>query len=83
MRLLVDVVRQHQLEPAGPAVANFLFVRVDDASATNDALLHRGVIVRPMGAFGAPDALRITAGTPDEIVVLAEALADMSAVAAR
>jgi hypothetical protein len=35
-----------------------------------------------MGAFGAPDALRITAGTPDEIAVLAEALADMSAVTA-
>jgi histidinol-phosphate/aromatic aminotransferase/cobyric acid decarboxylase-like protein len=32
------------------------------------------VIVRPMGAFGAPSALRITAGTPDEIVFLADAL---------
>jgi hypothetical protein len=28
-----------------------------------------------MGAFGAPDALRITAGTPEEIVFLGEALA--------
>ena len=83
MRLLVDVVREHRLEPAGPAVANFLFVRVDDALAMNDALLRRGVIVRPMAAFGAPDALRITAGTPDEIAVLAGALADMSTVAAR
>jgi histidinol-phosphate aminotransferase len=71
------------LEPAGPAVANFLFVRVDDALAMNDALLRRGVIVRPMAAFGAPDALRITAGTPDEIAVLAGALADLSTVAAR
>jgi histidinol-phosphate aminotransferase len=83
MRLLVDVVREHHFEPAGPTVANFLFVRVDDALAMNDALLRRGVIVRPMGAFGAPDALRITAGTPDEIAVLAGALADMSTVAAR
>jgi histidinol-phosphate aminotransferase len=49
----------------------------------NDALLRRGVIVRPMAAFGAPDALRITAGTPDEIAVLAGALADLSTVAAR
>jgi hypothetical protein len=35
-----------------------------------------------MGSFGAPDALRITAGTPDEIAVLAEALADMALVGA-
>jgi histidinol-phosphate aminotransferase len=82
MKLLHDVLREHRLEPASPAVANFLFVRVDDALVANDALLRRGVIVRPLGSFGAPDALRITAGTPDEIAVLGEALAEMSAVAA-
>lgn len=82
MKLLHDVLREHRLEPAGPAVANFLFVRVDDAVVANEALLRRGVIVRPLGSFGAPDALRITAGTPDEIAVLGEALAEMSAVAA-
>jgi histidinol-phosphate aminotransferase len=49
----------------------------------NDALLHRGVIVRPLASFGAPDALRITAGTPEEIAFLGAALADLSAVAAR
>jgi histidinol-phosphate aminotransferase len=80
MGLLESVVREHGLEPAGPAVANFLFVRVGDAQATNGELLRRGVIVRPMGSFGAPDALRITAGTPDEIAVLAEALGDMALV---
>jgi hypothetical protein len=37
------------------------------------------VIVRPMRAFGAPDALRITAGTPDEIAFLGEALATLDA----
>ena len=46
-----------------------------DADALNDALLRRGVIVRPMRAFGAPDALRITAGTPEEVAFLGEALA--------
>jgi histidinol-phosphate aminotransferase len=83
MSLLQDVLREHGLESAGPAVANFLFVRVGDAAAANDALLRRGVIVRPLGAFGAPDALRITVGTPEEIGVLGDALADMAAVAAR
>jgi histidinol-phosphate aminotransferase len=83
MRLLEDVLREHGLEPAGPAVANFLFVRVGDAVGANEALLRRGVIVRPMGAFGASDALRITAGTPDEIAVLGEALADLATVATR
>jgi len=60
-------------------VANFLFVRVGDADAVNDALLRRGVIVRPMRPFGAPDALRITAGTPEEVAVLGDALATLDA----
>jgi histidinol-phosphate/aromatic aminotransferase/cobyric acid decarboxylase-like protein len=40
-------------------------------------LLARGIIVRPTGAFGAPDALRITIGRPDEN---AELLSTMAAV---
>ncbi len=73
--LLEGVLRDHGFDPAGPAVANFLFVEVgDDAAALNEALLRKGVVVRPLGPFGAPGALRITAGTPDEIALLAEAL---------
>ncbi len=73
--LLEGVLRDHGFDPAGPAVANFLFVEVgDDAAALNEALLRRGVIVRPLSLFGAPGALRITAGTPDEIAFLAAAL---------
>jgi len=83
MGLLEEVLREHGLDPAGPAVANFLFVRVGDAVAANDALLRRGVIVRPSGSFGAADALRITAGTPDEIAVLGEALVGVAQAAAR
>jgi histidinol-phosphate/aromatic aminotransferase/cobyric acid decarboxylase-like protein len=41
-------------------------------------LLRRGVVVRPMGAFGAPGALRITAGTPDEIAFLDEQLRNLT-----
>ncbi len=73
--LLEDALRENGLEPAGPAVANFLFVRVGDAQAVSDALLRKGVIVRPLAPFGAPDALRITAGTHDEIEFLRDALA--------
>ena len=79
MALLHDVLRSRGFEPAGPAVANFLFVRVGDADALNEALLRRGVIVRPMRSFGAPDALRITAGTPEEVAFLADALAALDA----
>ncbi|MGH3127050.1 MAG: histidinol-phosphate transaminase [Gaiellaceae bacterium] len=83
MTLLQEVLREHWLEQAGPAVANFVFVRVDDAPGVNDALLRRGVVVRPLASFGAPEALRITAGTPDEIAVLGAAFAELSAVSAR
>jgi histidinol-phosphate aminotransferase len=72
--LLDSALREHGLDPVGPAVANFVFVRVGDAEALNAALLREGVIVRPMASFGAPDALRITAGTPDEIEFLRAAL---------
>jgi len=78
MAALEDALRTSGLEPVTPAVANFLFVEAgEDALALNDALLRRGVIVRPMGPFGAPGALRITAGTLDEIVFLAEQLAQV------
>jgi len=36
--------------------------------------------VRPLGSFGAPNALRITAGTPDEIAFLGDALAAVTAL---
>ncbi len=74
MRLLVETLRGAGLEPVEPAAANFVFVEVGDAAALNDALLRRGVIVRPLGSFGAPDAVRITAGTPEEVAYLGEAL---------
>jgi histidinol-phosphate aminotransferase len=79
MERLHDVLREHRLEPAGPAVANFFFIRVGDAEGLNEALLQRGVIVRPMRSFGAPDALRITAGTPEEVEFLERALAALDA----
>jgi histidinol-phosphate aminotransferase len=72
--LLEHALRRNGLDPVGPAVANFVFVRVGNADGVSGALLREGVIVRPLGPFGAPDALRITAGTPEEIEFLAEGL---------
>jgi len=75
MAALEAVLREHGFDPISPAVGNFLFVDVgEDAAALDQRLLRRGVIVRPMGSFGAPSALRITAGTPEEIAFLAEQL---------
>ena len=64
---LERLLRANGLEPAGPAVANFLFAEVgDDSRPLFQALLREGVIVRPTGPFGAPGAIRVTVGTPDE-----------------
>ncbi|MDQ3066901.1 MAG: histidinol-phosphate transaminase [Actinomycetota bacterium] len=77
---LERTLREHGFQPAGPAVANFLFVEVgDDAQGLFEALLRQGAIVRPMGGFGAPGALRITVGTPDENAFFSEALASVKA----
>jgi histidinol-phosphate aminotransferase len=78
MAALESVLRGRGFAPTTPAVGNFLFVDVGtDAAALDEALLRRGVIVRPMGAFGAPTALRVTAGTLEEIAFLEQALADV------
>jgi histidinol-phosphate aminotransferase len=75
MAALETVLRDRGFDPIGPARGNFLFVDVgEDAAALNESLLRHGVIVRPMGSFGAPSALRITAGTIEEIEFLAEQL---------
>ena len=71
---LARTLRVHGLEPAPGAVGNFLYVDVGDASALYDALLREGVIVRPLAGFGAPGALRISVGTPEENDFFAKAL---------
>jgi histidinol-phosphate aminotransferase len=62
------------LEPAGPAVGNFLYVDVGDGAAMFERLLREGVIVRPLHGFGAPEAIRVTVGTPDEVEFFAASL---------
>ena len=63
------------LSVAAPAVANFVFAEVgDDAQPVFEALLREGVIVRPLAAFGAPGAIRVTVGTREENDLFAAAL---------
>jgi histidinol-phosphate aminotransferase len=65
------------------SLGNFVYVEVgDDAHAVFEALLRQGVIVRPLAGFGAPHAIRITVGTPDEHAFLAHALERLGTAAA-
>jgi len=49
-----------------PSVANFVLVKVRDGARVFDALQRRGVIVRPMGAYGMPEWVRVTVGTREQ-----------------
>jgi histidinol-phosphate aminotransferase len=61
--------------PPVPSDANFvLYGGLDDARATWDALLARGVLVRDVGI---PHHLRVTAGTPEETSAFLRAMADL------
>jgi histidinol-phosphate aminotransferase len=47
--------------------ANFVYCDVgDDAAAVATRLQAEGVIVRPLGPWGAPSAIRMTIGTPEQ-----------------
>jgi histidinol-phosphate aminotransferase len=72
---LERIMRGHGLDPVVPAVGNFLFVEVgEDSRPLFEALLREGVIVRPQHGFGAPGALRVSVGTPEENEFFGEAL---------
>ena len=72
---LAATLRRHGLEPAAGAVGNFLYVEVgEEAQRLYEALLREGVIVRPLAGFGAPRALRVSVGTPEELELLGAAL---------
>jgi histidinol-phosphate aminotransferase len=73
--VIVEALREHGLEPAGPAVANFVFAEVgEDSRPLFEQLLQEGVIVRPTAGFGAPGGIRVTVSTPEDNAYLREAL---------
>lgn len=62
-----------------PSMGNFITVNVSQAGKTSgkeiyQALLHEGVIVRPIGGYGLPNHLRISIGTMSENRRFVEAL---------
>jgi histidinol-phosphate aminotransferase len=72
---LERTLRANGFDHPGPAVANFRYAEVgDDARPLFEQLLRLGVIVRPLAGFGAPGAIRVTVGTPEENAIFAEAL---------
>ena len=49
-----------------PSHGNFVLAKIGDAARVNTALLHKGVIVRPVASYGLPEWLRISVGLPSE-----------------
>ena len=57
--------------------ANFVMVPLESASVAawmTEELLKRGIIVRPLGAFGLPHCLRISTGTDEDNRLLVDSL---------
>ncbi len=60
-----------------PSAANFVMIVFEDSREARrvfEGLLSRGVIVRPLGATGLPNCLRVSVGTPEENEFFIQAL---------
>lgn len=75
MRQLVDGFISLQLECV-PSFGNFVLVKVGNAASCYQALLKRGIIVRPVANYGLPEWLRVTVGLPEENRGFLQALPD-------
>jgi histidinol-phosphate aminotransferase len=59
-----------------PTFANFIFFDAgEDAAALSKRIQSEGVIVRPLGPWGMPTAIRVTIGTPEQNELFIAALA--------
>jgi histidinol-phosphate aminotransferase len=77
---LSDELRALGLEVT-PSVANFVLAHFKpdgphNADAANEFLMERGIIVRQVGSYGLPEALRITIGSDDEMKAVVSALTE-------
>ena len=67
-----------------PSAGNFVAVRVDeqgDAMPVFQALLRKGVIVRPVGNYGMGEYLRVSVGLPEQNAKCLKALAEVLGIA--
>jgi histidinol-phosphate aminotransferase len=71
---LGEILRDHGLDPVEPSLGNFLYAEVGDGRDVFERLQREGVIVRPLAGFGAPGAIRVSVGTPEELELFAVAL---------
>jgi histidinol-phosphate aminotransferase len=74
LRLIGDSLREMGFNVI-PSDANFVMVPLENAAAAKsltEELLRKGVIVRPLGAFGLPHCVRISTGTDDDNRMLLE-----------
>jgi histidinol-phosphate aminotransferase len=72
---LVEHCLELGLTMAPDPVANFVYAEVGgDSRAVFERMLLEGVIVRPLGPFGAPEAIRVTVGSKADHAAFAEAL---------
>src|SRR3954447_22209786 len=73
--LLRETLAGAGLDPQA-SQTNFVYADVPggDGAALADRLLREGVIVRALGGFGAPGAIRVTTGSDEENEVFAQAL---------
>ncbi|MDR1310640.1 MAG: histidinol-phosphate transaminase [Burkholderiaceae bacterium] len=81
-RQLVRACEAMRLEYV-PSRGNFVLIRVgsdkEAGARANLALLKRGIIVRPVAAYGLPEWLRVTIGLPEENEAFISALRELLA----
>lgn len=68
LRLITDAVREVGFEPPC-SDANFVMIPLPDAERAQRLtreLLHLGIIIRPLTAFGLPNCVRISTGSDEE-----------------
>jgi len=64
-----------------PSKGNFVLARVGEAARINTELLKRGVIVRPVAAYGLPEFLRVSVGLASQNARFLDALREIIAAA--
>jgi histidinol-phosphate aminotransferase len=70
---LGESLRELGYEPV-PTWANFLYCELgEDAASVAERLQAEGVIIRPLGPWGAPTAIRVTIGTPEQNAIFLKA----------